>query len=209
MSGADMSEAGMNGALVAPEEWQALSEQWRGQAVDPVDLHALRRQVRRRGLQLRAWLALEVALTVAILAAFARMAVAPGQLDAAGHALLAALAVVLVLWQAWSLWIRRRQLRDGGLDAAGLLALEIERARTTIRYWRWGMWSGVALWLLLLAAVVLGAPPDSIARGVVSLPALLVNGATFAVAGVFAWWLGRHCRRRIRVLQQLQTQLDR
>lgn len=199
----------MNEFRQAPDEWQALGEQWRGQAVDAVDVDALRVQVRRRGRRLRGWLALEIAATALGLGLLGWVALASGAIEPAGQGIFAALAASLVAWQGWSLWIRRRQLGLDGLDAAGMLALEIERARTTVRYWRWGMWAGIALWLLVIGAVMIGTAPDSAMRGALSGTSVAINAILFGLCGVFAWWCGRRCRARIRVLEALRAQLER
>lgn len=199
----------MNELRQPADEWQALGEQWRDQAVEAIDVEALRRQVRRRGRHLRAWLSLEVAVTVLGLLLLGWVVFVSGELDRGGRGVMGALAGALVAWQGWSLWIRRRQLDLDGVDAADMLDLEIERARTTIRYWRWGMWAGIALWLLLIGAVMVGSAPGSAMQGALSSPAVTINGTLFGLCGVFAWWCGRRCRARIRVLEALRAQLER
>lgn len=75
----------MNEFRQAPDEWQALGEQWRGQAVDAVDVDALRVQVRRRGRRLRGWLALEIAATALGLGLLGWVALASGAIEPAGQ----------------------------------------------------------------------------------------------------------------------------
>ena len=121
---------------------------------------ALRLEARSRGRRLRLALAAEVLLTVGLVAYIGRAMLAP---DLPGNVLgiLAAVTLFLLGYQAWSLWIRRRQFRDPGLDAAALLTLEIDRAQTSIHYWRYGTWIGVLMLAALWVAVALMVLPHS------------------------------------------------
>lgn len=198
----------MNDFGPTQDHWQALALQWRGQAVDAIDVAALRNEVRRRGRYMGIYLAVEIMATLLVLAWLVWMFPALDS-DRGSALLMVALGGVLVFWQGWSVWIRRRQLSGHGLDVGGMLELEIERARTSIRYWRGGMWYGMALWVLLVGSTVIGDRADGVLLGAISPGVIAVNAATMIGCGIFAWWLGRRNRNRIRILQGLQSQLER
>jgi uncharacterized membrane protein YfcA len=194
----------------AGDDWQSLGTQWREQPVHAIDVEALRLEARSRGRRLRLALAAEVLLTVVLVAYIGHAMLAP---DLPGRvlAIFAAVTLFLLAYQAWSLWIRRRQLRDPGLDAAALLSLEIDRAQTSIDYWRYGTWLGVlmlaALWVAILVMVLPYTDDDR------ELGRLIGGGVGGALAGVgcgvFAWWRARHLRARIAKLQGLRDELGR
>ncbi|MGH8075931.1 MAG: hypothetical protein ACREPE_01210 [Lysobacter sp.] len=191
-------------------DWQSLTAQWREQPVSAIDLSALRVEARSRSRRLQLGLATEVLLTVVLVAYLGRAMLTP-ELPGRVLGLFAAVIVTLLGYQAWSLWIRRRQLRDQGLDARALLSLEIDRARTSIHYWRYGTWIGVLMIVALSAAVALMVLPHiDDARELERLIGGGVGGALAAVGcAVFAWWRGRHMRARITRLRALSDELGR
>ena len=192
------------------DDWQSLAAQWRAQPVSAIDLAALRVEARSRSRRLQLALAAEVLVTLVLVAYLGRAMLAP-QLPGRVVGLLAAVIASLLGYQAWSLWIRRRQLRDHGLDARALLSLEMDRARTSIHYWRYGTWIGVLMLVALSAAVALMVPAHGAdAREAARLIAGGVGGAVGAGGcAVFAWWRGRHMRARIARLQALRDELGR
>lgn len=193
----------------AGRDWQSLTTQWREQPVSAIDLSALRTEARNRSRRLRLALAAEVLLTVVLVAYIGRAMLTP-ELPGGVFGLFVAVIVLLLGYQSWSLWIRRRQLRDQGLDAAALLTLEIDRARTSIDYWRYGTWIGVLMIVTLSAAVAsMVLPHIDDPRELDRMIGGGVGGAVAAVGcAVFAWWRGRQMRARIARLLALRDELD-
>lgn len=189
-------------------DWQSLTAQWREQPISAIDLAALRVEARSRSRRLRLALAAEVLSTGLLVAYIGRAMFAP-ELPPGARGLFVAVIVILLGYQAWSLWIRRRQLRDQGLDAVALLSLEIDRARTSIAYWRCGTWIGVLMVVALAAAVASMVWPhvddprelERMIGGGIGAALTVVGGA------VFAWWRGRHTRARIARLHALRDEL--
>ena len=192
------------------DDWLALGDDWRAQATGTVDVEALRDEVRRRGRRLR-W---------AILHELAGFAIAMGLwawvlvTDRAGIpvTVVIGLLVILVGFQGWSLWIRRRQVSDSGLDAKAMVDLEIARARTSLRYWRVSIWLSVAMWLMLYAAAMLGigmvgTPADAISAD--KWAGILVGAGSVGIGfGIWAWWLGRRTSARLLRLRGLRDELS-
>lgn len=191
-------------------DWQSLTAQWRGQPVSAIDLSALRVEARSRSRRLRLALAAEVLSTV-VLVGYLGRAMLTTAVPAGALGLFVAVVVALLGYQAWSLWIRRRQLRDQGLDAVALLSLEIDRARTSIDYWRYGTWIGVLMVVALaagIASIVLPHVDDP--RELERLLGGGVGGALATIGcAVFAWWRGRHMRARLTKLHALRDELAR
>lgn len=192
------------------DDWDALAARWRAQPVVAVDPAALRRDVARRGRWLRGWLALEIVLSVVALGicAWAAWWVRPPLFS---PPVLLAVVAAVVGFQGWSLWIRRRQIRDVGLDARALLALERDRIDTSLSYWRTSAWVMVALWVGLFAFLM-----AAIAAGTDALPmtprqaasALALNAPLVVAGAVFAWLWSRRCHARRRRVVALQAELD-
>ena len=191
------------------QDWQALSDTWRSQATPSIDMDALRREVGRQGRYLRRMLALEVGTTVLLLAFFAWVLLRPDN-TLFDQLLFGSGSVVMILYQGYVLWIRRLELSDTGLDAQALLDLEIRRANTTHRYWRVGMWLGLALWLVLYAALLVRLHQGWDKGQVAGLAGgLAANVLVFPLAGLYGY---RRCRqaseRRVRyqkLLEQLRA----
>lgn len=193
-------------------DWSALAADWRTQPLMAIDPDVLRRDVVRRGRWLRAWLALEIMLSVVALGlcAWATWWVQPSLFSPPA---LLAVAASVIGFQGWSLWIRRRQIRDIGLDARALLALERERIDTSIHYWRVNAWVMAVLWVALFgllmaaAAMPVGAEGVPLTAGQAAL-ALAINAPLVVAVAVLAWWLCRRGRERRERVVALQAELD-
>ena len=189
------------------DDWLALGDDWRAQATGTVDVDDLRAEVRRRGRRLR-W-----ALVSELLGFALAMAVGVWVLrsDPAGiaPAVIIGLLVILAGFQGWSLWIRRRQVGDSGLDARAMVDLEIDRARTSLRYWRVSIWLSMAMWLALYAVAMLGgwvAGVDAVSAD--KWTRSLVAAGSFGIGfAVWAWWLGRRTTARLARLRGLRDEL--
>jgi hypothetical protein len=188
-------------------DWQALSDTWRNQTTPSIDLDALRREVGKQGRYLRRMLALEVGTTVLMVAFFAWALMRPEN-TLFERLLFGVGSAVMILYQGYVLWIRRRELSDTGLDAQALLDLEIRRANTTHRYWRVGMWLGLALWLVIYAALMVGLQQGWDKSQVAGLAGgLAANVLVFPLAGIFGHWRCRQATQRRVRYQQLLEQL--
>ncbi|MBY4599649.1 hypothetical protein K3217_29430 [bacterium BD-1] len=193
----------MNGPM---KEWDALSADWREQSVPAIDVDALRAEATRQGRRLRVVLVLETAfavLVIAMLAWLARRDPSPV------HAwLFGGLAAFLVPYQAYMLWLRRREWREAGLDAAALVEVELRRCDTTEHYWRVGMWGALAIWGvvygLMMAGLLAGWPRGEVA-GLVG--ATLGNIIVLPLMGLYGLWRCRDARARRRRLLGLRRQL--
>lgn len=193
------------------DDWLALGEDWRAQPGSGVDVDALRAEVRRRGRRLR-W---------AMAHDFAGFAIAMGacvwalQSGRAGlmSAVVVGMMVVLVGFQAWSLWSRRRQVGDSGLDARALVDLEIARGQTSLRYWRVSIWLSVAIWLGLYGLAMLGAwvadaNADADAVTADKWAGILAGAGSVGIGfAIYAWWLGCRTVARLQRLRQLRDEM--
>ncbi|RDZ27364.1 hypothetical protein [Lysobacter silvisoli] len=187
-------------------DWTALGDEWRAQSGAGIDVDRLREEVGKRGRALRKAVYGELSLTVATLAAIAWLMLKTAPSDAM-LLVFALLIPTSIGFQAWSLWLRRRQLRDDGLDAAAMLELEIDRANTSLRYWRYGTWFGVLL-ILVVFAIVIGALPQEHARDVHGNTGALVGGGLgVLVSACMAWFKARRNIPRLAYLRELQEQL--
>ncbi len=192
--------------------WEALAADWRAQETAKIDVDGLRREVTRRGCRLRWWLGVEVLFTTI---AIGVCVWATLRLEGPVFSPMAALVVIACLlgFQGWSLWIRRRQVRDSGLDVRALLALERDRIKTSLQYWRVNTWLAVALWCVLCGILmyVLVAPAGHGGSGMSPkqlMASLLVNAPLMLGFATFAWWRCGRDRTRLERLQALQDELD-
>lgn len=188
-------------------EWLAMGEQWREQSVTCVDVDALRRESRARGRRIRVALALDLLATLVGTAFATWVLFKPAESMAAKVMMVMMIAFVLP-FQAWSLWLRRDQLGRNDLAAPSLVALEIARARTSIVYWRWGVWISVAMGVLMTPVWmgVFGEMPAAKAAALVRAQLLLGGGVTLAMAVFACWWTAR-ARARIARLGSIQDEL--
>ncbi|MGH8084504.1 MAG: hypothetical protein ACREPV_04430 [Lysobacter sp.] len=191
--------------------WDALAADWRAQPIAAVDADALRRDVTRHRRRIRAWLALEILLTTLAtgLCAWATFRIDPPLFSPTG---LAAMVALLFGFQGWSLWIRRRQIRDSGLDVRALLALERDRIATSLLYWRVNAWLAVAIWMAISSLLLTGAlAPDAIELPMTPRQAglsMAINAPLVLSLAVFAWWWCRRARARLARVQALRNELD-
>jgi hypothetical protein len=188
-------------------DWSALAADWQRQATPVLDIEALRREVDRRGRTLRYMVWLEIGFTLLVLGACAMIVLSPHS-ERSEAILFGAMAVFLLVYQTGIVWMRRRDLANTGRDARSLVDLEIRRAGTVLLYWRWGMWAGLALWVVLygffMAGVLQGWPSPRLA-GLAG--GLLVNVVVFPAVGVYAWWRCRQARARLARFHALREQL--
>lgn len=188
-------------------DWNEMASAWQAQPAPSVDVHALRREAARRGRRLRWTVVSEVLLTALMVLLFAWV-IATQQTTGAEKLMFGGLAAVIVLYQAYMVWLRRREWSETGLDAPALLALEIRRCDTVAFYWRFGMWSVLVLWLGLYVAWLWamsqpapGLSPEGLMGG------LLVNVAIIPLMGLYGVWRSHQARRRRARLQTLRAEL--
>lgn len=191
------------------DEWSSLSQTWQAQAVSAVDVDKLRAETRRRGRQLRWALLAEVLLTLSV-QAYLLHVVWPFAKTDGQRWLLGSMMLITLLYQGWSLWIRRRQLRDEGLGARALLSLNIERARTSIQYWRVGVWVGVLMMAALTFAPLHVWPAATTDYELGKMAGGWVGGAAASIGcALFAWGYGRRLRARIARLREVLRELGK
>ena len=193
--------------MTMEKDWLALSETWRAQAAPGIDLEAVRREALKRGRSLRMKVWAEVVM-VAVYVAFCIYVVMAHDSDVLDKILFTALCVFLIVYQAYFLWLRRGELSDAGLDVHSLVELELRRCHTTLRYWRIGMWTGLAIWVALYVAMLVGMQMDG-PRGFVFglVGGLLANVVVMPALGLFALWRTRQEQARIARYRELQGQL--
>lgn len=191
----------MNDIQHTQDYWQSLGDDWREQPASRVDVEALLHGIRQRGRRLRWAVGSELAGTGAMLGVAAWATRSPewaGNFPLVAGALIAAALV----FQLWSLWARRGQVRDLALDLVAMINLDIARAQTTLRYWRVSVWLSVAMLVAMLAAAVTGAVHERIWFG---LLASAVPGLGFAA---WAWWRCRRIRELLTGMQQIRDELQ-
>lgn len=188
-------------------DWKSLAEDWQHQPVPGLDMAALRHEVNRRGRALRWVLAGEIALTVVVVLACGLILLDPGA-GRLEQLLFSAMALFLVGYQAFMIRLRMRDLEAPGLDAPALVELEMRRCRTTLGYWRIGMWTAVGLWTVLYAVMLAGAMQDWPLRLVAGLAGGLgINVLLFPLMGLYGVWSCRRARGRLHRYQALREQL--
>lgn len=191
----------------ADKDWSSLASDWQQQEAPRIDIDALRREVERRGRSLRRVVWMEVGFTMLVVLACATIALSPSS-DRFEAILFGLLALSLLVYQALMVRLRRGDLADTGRDALSLVERELRRAGTVLRYWRWGMWTALAMWLLLygyfMAGVYLaweGPRLGGLAGG------LGVNVLVFPLMGAYGCWRCRQARARIARFTALREQL--
>lgn len=188
------------------KDWDALSATWRQQDAPAIDVDALRREASRRGRTLRLTVWLETGVTALVVLACALIALAPGS-DGFERGLFGALAVLMAAYQAYMVWLRRREWSEAGLDANALLDLELRRCATTLYYWRFGMWSVLVLWLGLYGFWLwMLAQDGEPGRAAGLVGGLYINVLVIPAIGIYGLWRCRQARRRRQRLLALREQ---
>lgn len=189
------------------QDWSSLAADWQRQDTPAIDVEAIRDEAERRSRGLRRTIRIEVAFSVLVVAMCVLIAVSPKS-DRAEQLLFAGMTVFLIAYQALMVWIRRRDLADAGRDALSLVDREIQRARTVLRYWRWGMWASLGLWLAIYALMLHGMAADWPARRVAGLlGGTAVNVLVFPAMGAYGWWRCSQARARLARFYALREQL--
>ena len=194
----------MNGPM---KDWDSLGSQWRDQAVPAIDVEALRAEATRQGRRLRLTL---VAETLMAIFAFFFLGWIALRDDAVPMEtwLFGGLALSMIPYQAYVLWRRRHDWSEAGLDAGGLLALELRRCDGTEHYWRFGMWAALGLWLLVYALLLAGIHGDWPRPQVAGLfGATVANVVVLPVIGIYGLWRCRQAGARRKRLLSLRDQL--
>lgn len=193
--------------MSANQDWAELAADWRSQESPGIDVEALRAEATRRGRTLRRVLALEIVFSALVAVMCTYIALKP---DADGFErwLFGGLGVFMVVYQAYMVWLRRREWSEAGLDASALLDVELRRCATTQHYWRLGMWASLAIWVglfgLWLHALQAGWPAhrvDGLTGG------LLANIVLMPALGLYGLWRSGQARARCRRLRALREQL--
>ena len=189
------------------QDWSALAADWQRQDTPAIDVEAIREEAERRSRSLRRVIWLEVAFAVLVVLMCVQIALSPRS-DRIETALFGAMAVFLVAYQALMVWIRRRDLADAGRDALSLVDREIQRAGTVLRYWRWGMWTALLLWLGIYGLMLYGFAADWPPRRVGGMVGgTAINVLVFPAMGLYGWWRCSQARARLQRFGRLREQL--
>jgi len=189
------------------KDWSALAFDWQQQETPRIDIDVLRREVERRGRVLRRVVWMEVAFTALIALVCALIAFSPGS-TRVETIMFAVMAVTLVVYQACMVRLRRGDLADTAGDALSLVDREILRGITVLRYWRWGMWTALAIWLVIYGVFLAGLHMDSETPRLGGLAGGLgINVLLFPLMGAYGWWRCRQARARIARFTALREQL--
>lgn len=189
------------------QDWSALAAEWQGQDTPTVDIDAIREEAARRSRGLRRTIVVEVGFSLLVIAVCALIALSPRS-DGFEKALFGGMTLFLVAYQALMVWIRRRDLAAAGSDALSLVEREIQRANTVLRYWRWGMWSALALWIAIYALMLHGMGADwPLSRVSGMLGGTAINVVMFPAIGLYGWWRSQQARARLRRFGALREQL--
>ena len=193
--------------MSANQDWAALSADWRSQESPGIDVEALRAEATRRGRTLRRVLALEIVFSALVAVMCAYIALQP-RADGFERWLFGGLGVFVVVYQAYMVWLRRREWSEAGLDASALLEVELRRCATTLHYWRLGMWLSLAIWVglfgLWLYALQAGWPDQRVGG---LMGGLLANVVLLPALGVYGLWRSRQARARCQRLRALRELL--
>ena len=189
------------------QDWTALAADWQRQDTPAIDIEAIRDEAGRRSRTLRRTVGIEIGFTVLVIALCVFIAVSPRS-DAIEGMIFGGMAAFLVVYQALMVWIRRRDLAAVGGDALSLVEREIQRANTVLRYWRWGLWAGLLLWLALYGVMIFGFGvgwPAQRLQGLIGGTA--INVLTFPAIAAYGWWRCAQARVRLLRFHALREQL--
>jgi hypothetical protein len=189
------------------QDWKALAADWQQQDTPTIDVEAIRDEAERRSRGLRRTIVVELGFALLVIVACALIALSPRS-DGVETTMFAAMGVFLVVYQALMIWIRRRDLARAGSDALSLVEREIQRAQTVLRYWRWGMWSALVLWLGIYVLLLYGMASDWPLQRVSGLVGGTgVNVVVFPAMGLYGWWRCSQARARLVRFGALREQL--
>jgi len=189
------------------QDWSALAADWQQQDTPLIDVEAIRDEAERRGQSLRRTVRLEIGLALLVIVVCVLIAASPRS-DTIQTLVFSSMAVFLSAYQALMIWIRRRDLADAGRDALSLVEREIQRATTVLRYWRWGMWAALALWLGIYGVMLHGMASDWPLQRVSGLVGgTAINVLVFPAMGVYGWWRCSQARARLVRFGLLREQL--
>lgn len=189
------------------QEWSSLAADWQGQDTPAIDIGAIRDEAERRSQGLRRVIRVEIAFALLVIAVCVWIAASPRS-DRIETLLFSGMALFLVVYQGLMVWIRRRDLADAGGDALSLVEREIQRATTVLRYWRWGMWSALVLWLAIYGLMVFGMASDWPLRRISGLVGgTAINVLVFPAMGAYGWWRCSQARARLLRFGALRAQL--
>ncbi|PZO10416.1 MAG: hypothetical protein DCF27_01910 [Lysobacteraceae bacterium] len=189
------------------QEWSSLAADWQRQDTPAIDIEAIRDEAGRRSRGLRRVIRLEIGFALLVIALCVAIAASPRN-DLFDTLLFSAMAVFLVAYQALMVWIRRRDLAEAGNDALSLVDREIQRANTVLRYWRWGLWAGLLLWLCLYGLLMYGLASDWPRQRVQApIAGTAVNVLTFPLIAAYGWWRCSQARARLVRFGALRDQL--
>jgi len=189
------------------QDWSALAADWQQQDTPLIDVEAIRDEAERRGQSLRRTVRLEIGFALLVIVVCVLIAASPRS-DTIQTLVFSAMAVFLSAYQALMIWIRRRDLADAGRDALSLVEREIQRATTVLRYWRWGMWAALALWLGIYGVMLHGMASDWPLQRVSGLVGgTAINVLAFPAMGVYGWWRCSQARARLVRFGLLREQL--
>ncbi|HEX7340117.1 MAG TPA: hypothetical protein VF271_09330 [Rhodanobacteraceae bacterium] len=188
----------------ADHTWQQWQRDW--QAEQPaVDAVALTRRVNRKRIRMIIFQALDI-----LIAIWATVNTLIAWLDRAMFGWHVAAALILIVWVfvALDIWLRRGTWRPQTGNVRALLELTRRRAHAGIGF-IWASFAGMALVYAVLAPWFIEhwrtAPPNAHAP----LIGILVAQAILLVA-MLAWaiWYGRRQRRTLRHTRELLRQFD-
>ncbi|MDX5409262.1 MAG: hypothetical protein LPJ94_03455 [Thauera sp.] len=194
----------MNGPI---KDWDSLGSAWREQDVPAVDIEALRTEAARQGRRLRRTLVAETLLAAFVVVFLAWIALRRDAVPMETW-LFGGVALLMIPYQAYVLWRRRHDWSESGLDAGGLLDLELRRCDGTEHYWRFGLWSALGLWLVVYGVLLAGIQGDWPRPQVAGLVgATTANVVMVPLIGLYGLWRCRTARRRRQRLLALREQL--
>lgn len=195
----------MNGPM---KDWDAMGSDWRGQAVPAIDVEALRAEAAQQGRRLRLMLVLETLTALFAVVFLGWIALRPDAKPIETW-FFGSMGLLMVPYQAYVLWLRRREWSEAGLEVDALLDVESRRCKTTLHYWRFGMYSVLGIWFSMHVAMWLGMISGWSLETVSALMNLQVGYTVMIpLVGLYGIHRCNLARTRIRRLAALQEQLE-
>lgn len=188
-------------------DWLEMGDAWRSQPVLAPDIDAMRREANRRTRRMAVLGSIDVVATIAGIAmAVWLLRQEPGMTPLEWVVL--TLLAIAMSFTGWTVWSRRTLWRDNGLSAGGLVALEMQRARNAMRYWRLNTLLMSAMFAVVLIAAVAQSQGWIEAPGTASWWFVLAITFALLLATVaFDRWRSKRLRARLRSLQVLADEL--